>query len=434
VHPRPPEPSATGALTESPPAIPVQPAVRSGQLSAGPTDQARVVIRSLSAVTFLQWFGASVGLPLLPVYLEDRGASSTGVGLVIAAFFVSGIALQYVFGRVVDRLGSGPVLRVGLLVFAVGGLSLALPLSPAMYGISRILQGAGSGAVEIAALSLVGAVVPAGQRGRGFASIYGSQLAGMAVGPILGSAIGAFSVTAVFVVGGLISLLAGIPMALLRRRVGPLATLRAQASQEREPEQEADPQTLTSAALSRRVLIGALVTAAAFGLTVGVYETCWTLLLTSQGAANWQVGLSWTLFALPFVIATRPAGRLADTVDRRMLVILAFAVSLVCCGIYPFLPSLVLLMLLGAVEAAATATAMPSVQSLLAQGTHPSRLGRAQGLFATAETATTALAAGVSGSLFAVRPWLPFVGGAVIGLGLIATLPRIWAPVAGKVS
>ena len=53
-------------------------------------------------------------------------------GLVIAAFFVSGIVLQYGFGRVVDRLGSGPVLRVGLLVFAVGGLSLALPLSPAM--------------------------------------------------------------------------------------------------------------------------------------------------------------------------------------------------------------------------------------------------------------------------------------------------------------
>jgi DHA1 family multidrug resistance protein-like MFS transporter len=184
--------------------------------------------------------------------------------------------------------------------------------------------------------------------------------------------------------------------------------------------------------MARRVLIGSLVSAAAFGLTVGVYEVCWSLLLTSRGAHNWQVGLSWTLFCIPFVVASRPAGRLADTVDRRHLVVIALAVALGCCITYPFLHSLVALMLLGVVEAAATAIAIPSVQSLLSQGTPVSRLGRAQGLFATAETSTTALAAGISGSLFSVRPWLPFVSGGVVGILLIGLLPAIWATVVGR--
>jgi MFS transporter, DHA1 family, multidrug resistance protein len=402
-----------------------------------PSDRSRMVVRALSAVTFLQWAGASVGLPLLPVYLEDRGASSVTVGFVVAAYFVTGVLLQYVFGRLVDRVSPAPVLRAGLVVFAIGGLSLALPLMPGMYALSRVLQGAGAGAAEVAALAAVGVVVPSTQRGRAFASIYGSQLGGMAIGPMVGSLIGAFTVTGVFVAGGLISLLAWIPVVMLRNRVGPLALRPGpDAHAESEPANSlavaADAGKQSAQTAARRVLIGALLSAAAFGLTVGVYETCWTLLLTNRGAADWQVGLSWTLFCIPFVVASRPAGRLADTVDRRYLVVAALTVALACCAAYPFLHNLVWLMMLGVVEAAATAIAIPSVQSLLSQGTPVSRLGRAQGLFATAETSTTALAAGISGSLFSLRAWLPFVSAGVFGILLIGLLPMVWASVAGR--
>ncbi|HEX4017025.1 MAG TPA: MFS transporter, partial [Frankiaceae bacterium] len=260
------------------------------------SNRPRAVVRALSAVTFLEWFGASVGLPLLPVYLEDRGASSVTVGLVVAAYFAAGVLLQYVFGRLVDKVTPAPVLRAGLFVFAIGGLTLALPLTPGLFAISRLLQGAGAGAAEVAALAAVGAVVPAGQRGRAFASIYGSQLAGMAIGPLIGSIIGAFSVTAVFVAGGLISLLAWIPIAMLRSRVGAEALRPAATNIEDDLEVQAAETAATTeesarrSSMARRVLIGSVLTAAAFGLTVGVYETCWTLLLTQRGAANWQVG------------------------------------------------------------------------------------------------------------------------------------------------
>ena len=39
-----------------------------------------------------------------------------------------------------------------------------------------------------------------------------------------------------------------------------------------------------------RALLGSLVAAAAIGLTFGVYESCWTLLLDARGAKDWQIG------------------------------------------------------------------------------------------------------------------------------------------------
>ncbi len=384
------------------------------------------MIRSLSATAFLEWLGASVMLPLLPVYLKDRGASTTTVGLVIAAFFAAGVLLQYPAGRLADRIGRRPVLLAGLICFSLASLGLALPLSPELYLVLRFVQGAGTGATTVATLAMIGDAVPLTQRGRGFGSIYASQLAGTAVGPLVGSAVGAWSLSAVFAVGGVVSLAACLPLAFgaLRHVPGPDRT--------GGPGETPAAGTGPAPSTVRRVLLGALVAAAAFGLTVGVYETCWTLLLEHNGASNWQVGLSWTLFALPFIVMSRPGGWLADHLDRRRLAFLAGVVSLACCASYPFVPNLPLLMALAAVEAVAIAVAIPAVQSLLTQSAPAERLGRVQGLFATVETAMVALAAGVSGSLFAAAVWAPFVIFAAAGAALVLTLPVIWAPVAGR--
>ena len=58
----------------------------------------------------------------------------------------------------------------------------------------------------------------------------------------------------------------------------------------------------------------------------------------------------------------------------------------------------------------------------------------AQGLFTTAETAAIAVAAAVSGYLFSLARWTPFVVAAAIAVGLTATLPVLWRDVAGKVA
>jgi MFS family permease len=181
-------------------------------------------------------------------------------------------------------------------------------------------------------------------------------------------------------------------------------------------------------------MTGALICGAALGLASGVYDICWTLLLLSRGASGLEIGISWTLFAVPFVLAAKPSGWLADHMDRRKLVLVGIGTSTVLCASYPFISSVPALVLLGASEALGFAAAMPAVQSLLTEGSAPSEVGRIQGLFATSQTAFTAVAAAAAGAAFAVASWLPFVTAAsIVTVGLVV-VAFIWRTVPGRVS
>jgi MFS family permease len=140
------------------------------------------------------------------------------------------------------------------------------------------------------------------------------------------------------------------------------------------------------------------------------------------------------MFALSFAAFSPIAGRLIDRLDRRRLAVMAATLSAVFIAIYPMLPRPWLLIALGTVEAIGVAIAIPAAQSLLSQLVHPDALGRAQGVFTTAESAMIAAGAAASGYLFTIYRWLPFVSAAVLALALTAVLPRLWRDVAGRAS
>jgi DHA1 family multidrug resistance protein-like MFS transporter len=353
------------------------------------------------------------------LYLRHRGGSDALIGAVMASYFVGALLLQYPAGRLADRIGRRPVLLAGLVGYAVGSIGFLLPVSPVVDVALRTLQGAGAGAAEVASLAMISGAVSLERRGRAFGSIYGGQLAGMAVGPLIGSLVGVDHMSAIFVAAAAASLSACIPVLVGDEfsRHGAAVTARQHLERPR----------LNAA------LVGAVTTAAALGLVIGVYESCWTLLLVSRGAEQWQIGLSWTLFATPFVAMSRPAGWLADHFDRRRLVIGSLASSIGFCTLYPFVHSLGWLLALGAIEAVGVAIALPSAQSLLTQSSRPSEVGRVQGMFSTSETAAVAVSAAAGGALFAVVTWAPFVAGAAGALVLTASLPIVWRNVAGRV-
>jgi len=384
-------------------------------------DGSQSLVRALALTTFLLWVGASSILPLLPEFLRRRGASDALVGVVMASYFVAALACLYPAGRVADRLGRRPVLVAGLLLYAAGSFGFLLPVGPAVDIAFRSLQGAGAGAAEVAALAMIAGTVELARRGRAFASIYGAQLSAMAIGPLAGSLIGLSSMRVVFFSAGAVAMVACLPALTggMVARADVTFTATGRSSRRGLPKMN-------------RSLVGSLCTAGAIGLTIGVYESCWTLLLESHHAHDWQIGLSWTLFAVPFVAMARPGGWLADHLDRRWLVLGALGWSVFFCSVYPFVGNLTTLLVLGGVEALGLAVALPSAQSLLTQGSPEGELGRVQGLFSTSETAAIALSAGVGGALFGVAVWAPFVAGATGAALLAACLPVIWWPVTGK--
>ncbi|MGO8872275.1 MAG: MFS transporter [Acidimicrobiales bacterium] len=389
-------------------------------------DRPTRLIRTLTLTVFLQWMGATAIVPMLPVYIRRLGGTDALAGVVMASFFAAGVLSQYPVGRLADRLGRRPVLVAGLLTYGIASFSFLLPISASVDIALRSLQGIGAGAATVAALAMVsGSVVPAG-RGRAFAAIYGGELAGMAIGPLVGSIVGARSMWVMFLASGLLSLGACVPALVIDE---PRGHVRARAARTR-PDGTIAPLARVRIGPS---MSGALVCGAALGLTSGVYDICWTLLLLARGASGLEIGISWTLFAVPFVLVAKPSGWLADHMDRRALVLAGLGMSTALCASYPFIHDVPLLVVLGASEALGFAAAMPAVQSLLTQGSDASEVGRVQGLFATAQTACTALSAAVAGAAFAVVAWLPFVSvSVVVAVGLVVA-GVTWRSVPGRV-
>jgi DHA1 family multidrug resistance protein-like MFS transporter len=372
------------------------------------TRSARRFVLVLAGAGFVEWLGASAILPLLPAYLRQQGTSPAVVGLVMASYFIAALALQYPVGHLGDKIGHRPVLVGGLLTYAVGSLGFLLHPGAAGYIALRATQGAGAGAVQVASFALVGIAVAPDRRGRAFSLLFAGQLAGAAIGPLAGSIAGVSGMGVLFATTAATSTIAGLWVLRSLPRVAGV------------------PDATRTRLVVNRLLLGVLITGLVGGLIQGVYETCWTLLLDSRGAHAWQVGLSWTLFAAPFAAVSPLAGRLVDRFNRFTLTIWALASSVFFAALYPFLHSLALLLGLGAVESIGVAIAYPAAQSLLAQAVPEAALGRAQGLNNVLQTSAIALAAAVSGALFAVRPWVPFVGAAVTGAILTSMLPVVW--------
>jgi MFS family permease len=361
------------------------------------------LVTALAALTLLQWLAGSSTLPLLPVWLGDRGASDLVIGLAMGAFFVGALAAQYPLGRRSDRSAPTPLLLAGVVGYALASAAFLLPLGPGAVVGLRAVQGAAAGATEVLALALVGRCLPAEQRARGYGAIFAAQTAGLAIGPMLAGLLGVGHMNLLFAIAAGVGLVALGPWRLLPRTVPTSA-----------------PALRSPGRLRLDALRPVLAAAAIAGLITGVYEACWTLLLDHHGASGWQIGLSWTMFCIPFIAASALVSVITNRVAPGRIALTTLAASIALLAIYPLIGSIPVIIALGAVEGAATALAYPAAQLLLAQRTPSGQLGQAQGTVATVQTAATAGAAVAGGALFGITAWLPFVVVAAVCAGVLA--------------
>ncbi len=378
---------------------------------------ARRVVTALSISTFVEWAGAGSMMPLLPLYLRKLGAPVALVGVVMAAFFFFAIVVQYPIGRLSDRIGRRPVQLSGLVTYAAASAVFALIGTPIAALFVRGLQGAGAGVVDVANNATVGEVVAPSQQGRAYGALFGSRTVGLAIGPLVGGAVGLAGMRWLFVAAALASLLACVPVLVAVPKMAP---------------RHAHVVAPRVVLWRDRSVLGVVMGYAGAGLVIGVYDVCWSLLLHLRGASGLQIGLSWTLFALPFAALSVPAGWLVDHFDRRYLAGASTLASAGFAAMYPFLHSVWLLVGLGAAEAVAVSLAGPALAAQLAHSVPSRQLGRAQGAGSTAQTGATAVAALVAGALFGLHPWVPFVGASGAIVILVVVLSLCWRGVPGR--
>jgi MFS transporter, DHA1 family, multidrug resistance protein len=372
-------------------------------------------LRRLTVIVAIQWMGATLGLPLLPLFLERRGGTPSVVGLVMASFFVAGVATQFAFGHLADRFGRRKLLIASLLLYGFASMTYLLPVAAPWLALTRALQGAAAGAIEVTSLSAVSALFAEAERGRAVSRIFAAQLFGIAIGPVVGVIASVNDLAWAFFATGIVSLCAAF--VAWHTNLGDRAY---------------DPTPLPKLQWNTQ-LVGALFAAAASGLTIGVYEAVWSLLMHAHHATTLQIRLSWTFFSVPWVVLSRWGGWLADHANRRFVALAGLLNGAGFLSLYPHIHNNNLMLVLGSCESVGASLSVPSISSLMSQGAAHRELSRRQGLYATSNTASLALAASVSGFLFTINTALPFTLMALIAATLALTTLFWWRHVSGHV-
>jgi DHA1 family multidrug resistance protein-like MFS transporter len=376
---------------------------------------AQQTLRRLTVIVAIQWMGATLGLPLLPLFLEHRDGTPPLIGIVMATFFVAGVLTQFAFGHLADKFGRRRILVSSLVVYGLASMTFLLPVTAPWLAVSRAFQGAAAGAIEVASLSAVASLFPEEERGRAVSRIFAAQLFGLAIGPVVGVVASVNDLGWAFFVAGLVSL--GAALVAMKTNLGDRAY---------------DPSPLPKLQWSSQ-LAGSLVAASASGLAIGVYEACWSLLLHAHHASTLQIRLSWTFFGLPWIVLFRLGGWLADHANRRFIALAGLLSGAFFLAIYPHIHNNNLILVLGSFESIGASLSVPSVSSLMSQGAVHRELGRRQGLFTMSNTASLAIGAGVSGFLFTVNPALPFSLLALVSALLTLTTLFWWRNVKGNI-
>ncbi|HEY5265624.1 MAG TPA: MFS transporter [Acidimicrobiales bacterium] len=381
-----------------------------------PQSSAQQTLRRLTVIVAIQWMGATLGLPLLPLFLEHRDGTPRIIGLIMAAFFVAGVGTQFAFGHLTDKFGRRRLLVISLITYGLASMTYLLPVSAPWLALTRAFQGASAGAIEVASLSAVASLFPEAERGRAVSQIFAAQLFGIAIGPVVGVVASVNSLGWAFFATGIVSLIAAY--VTTRTNLGDVAY---------------DPSPLPKLRWNSQ-LVGALVAASATGLAIGVYEACWSLLLHAHHASTLQIRLSWTAFSVPWVVLSRFGGRLADHANRRYIALSGLLCGAFFLALYPHIHNNNLILGLGSFESIGAALSVPSISSLMSQGAANRELGRRQGLYTMSNTGALALSAGTSGFLFSINPVLPFTMIAIISASLTLTTLFWWRNVTGRIT
>ncbi|WP_068156529.1 MFS transporter [Rhodococcus phenolicus] len=163
-------------------------------------------------------YGVRVAMmPLFVVEVLKRDASLAGVALTV---FAVGNALVLMWsGRLSDRHGRRPFVLVGLLVCGVGTIGMGLTDDVALFFVTSLVAGIGSGLLGPPQQAAVADVV--GSKARGGPVLAAFQMTadvGSVVGPIVGGLLAEhLSYGVAFTVTGAMLLAAALPWALLAR-------------------------------------------------------------------------------------------------------------------------------------------------------------------------------------------------------------------------
>ena len=334
---------------------------------------------------------ASIGVVFgLIASLQDELGFADGIlGLIAASAFFSAVVAQLILAPLADR-GHTKVLMTGAIVIAaLGSLWFALASSSWELILARLLTGLGIGAFAPAARAVV-ANADTSRAGERLGRLTAVETSGFVAGPVLGAFINeVWGLKAPFLTFSCALIL--ILPSLMRLNFSPPPVVKNKISR-------SDSVLLI---VRRKEALGAILLGAALFFPAGMYEAIWARFMEDLGASTLFVGVSLTMYGIPFAIVASMAGKFIDRAGPWRAALFAVAIIIPMTVIYGFLTSPILLMALAMIEALGQGIGSPACHAAMVAATDENERATGQGLVAAASSIGAGIAALLAAPLYA---------------------------------
>ncbi|HTR82958.1 MAG TPA: MFS transporter [Reyranella sp.] len=266
-----------------------------------PSGQARHTLLPVFAACAAIGLQAGVGLPLVPLGLEQQGHDKLTIGIVSAAWAVGMLMFGTRIPQLASRLGAVPAIIGAVVIGALINCSFTITSGPVAWGVLTFLHGVFGGVPWVVSEIWMNVVVEEKRRGR-VMGIYAAMVAlGMALGPLVLQAVGVYGPVP-FLTSAALSLLVTVPL-LPYWRTAPRIRIDA------------------SRGFARLIVLAPLAMFGAFTCGLGEQVAFSFLPVYAVGAGvSPDTGALWlSAFVMGNVVLQWPIGWLADHMDRRIV-------------------------------------------------------------------------------------------------------------------
>ena len=381
----------------------------------------------LFVTIFLDLLGFGIIIPILPIFIKELGAQDFQVGLIAAIYPVMNFMFSPFWGTLSDRFGRRPIILWSVVITAIAYLVFANARVLIVVFLSRMLSGIGSANISVAQAYIADVTSP-GERAKSMGLIGAAFGLGFIFGPSLGGYLKSISspgsvdmvgyVTAGLCVINFILAYFMLPESLKEKQKEVRFNFRVVTGIARE---------LRKPSIRELLMINFIFTVAFMLMQI----SCSLMWKEVSNLSDEYIGYVFTFIGIATAIVQGGlVGRLVKQFGETKLLVIGSLLMMIGMVMLPlvaidyFIP---LELFALALIALANGCLTPNISSLLSKVAAPSEVGQTLGVNQSFGSLARAFGMGLSGVLYSLNYFTPFLAGAAlmgICLALTTSLKR----------